>query len=53
MSCQHRRPSSDREHSRIQSGDDDYLMNEIRRKPTTNSYLETARESGKTKRRVR
>ena len=31
--CRHLRPSSGREH--IQSGDDDYLMNETRRKPTT------------------
>ena len=29
------RPSSGREHTLIQSGDDDYWMNETRRKPTT------------------
>ena len=36
--CQHLRPSSGREHTivyLIQSGDDDYLINETRRKPTT------------------
>ena len=36
--CRHLRPSSGREHTivlLIQSGDDDYLMNETRRKPTT------------------
>ena len=36
--CRHLKPSSGREHTiveLIQSGDDDYLMNEIRRKPTT------------------
>ena len=38
MPCRHLRPSSRREHTiveLIQSGDDDYLMNESRRKPTT------------------
>ena len=38
MPCRHLRPSSGREHTiaeLIQSGDDDYLMNETRRKPTT------------------
>ena len=36
--CRHLRPSSGQEHTvieLIQSGDDDYLMNESRRKPTT------------------
>ena len=36
--CRHLRPSSGREHMivyLIQSSDDDYLMNETRRKPTT------------------
>ena len=36
--CRHLRPSSGQEHTivqLIQSGDDDYLMNETRRKPTT------------------
>ena len=38
MPCRHLRPSSGREHTivqLIQSSDDDYLMNETRRKPTT------------------
>ena len=38
MPCRHIRSSSGREHTivnLIQSGDDDYLMNEIRRKLTT------------------
>ena len=35
MSCWHLRPSSGREHTELtQSSDDDYLMNETRRKPT-------------------
>ena len=44
--CRHLRPSSGREHTvvdlqHIQSGDDDYLMNGTRRKPTTGTRCPT------------
>ena len=41
--CRHLRPSSGREHTLvlIQSGDDDYLINETMRKPTTGTRCPT------------